>query len=60
MVKVHQKISGCFRTIDTANDYALFRSYLLTCEKHGLSQFDAMEMLLDKQLPPFMVLSEAA
>jgi transposase len=60
MVKVRQKISGCFRTINTANEYALFRSYLLTCEKHGLKQFDAMQMLLDHQLPSFMVLGEAA
>ena len=46
MTKVHQKISGCFRSMT--------RSYLITCRKHGIKAMDAITMLFNGKLPEFM------
>ena len=47
MAKVHQKISGCFRSERGARNYALFRSYILTIKKQGLSIFDGIKNLFN-------------
>lgn len=41
MMKVQQKISGCFRTWDGAEVFAAVRSYLATARKQGLSMLRA-------------------
>ena len=41
MIKVKQKISGCFRTLDGAQCFARIRSYLSTCRKQGHNLWDA-------------------
>jgi transposase len=42
MMKVRQKISGCFRTLSGATVFCILRSYLSTARKHGLSMFTAL------------------
>ena len=42
MAKVKQKVSGCFRTMDGARDFATTMSYLGTAAKQGKSAFHAV------------------
>lgn len=42
MVKLKQKISGSFRTLDGAQHFGLIRSYLSTARKSTVNTFDAL------------------
>jgi transposase len=53
MTKVQQKISGCFRSMEGAKIFCRVRGYLSTCQKHGVSSSQAMELLFDGKLPEF-------
>jgi len=53
MTKVQQKISGCFRSMEGAEIFCRVRGYLSTCQKHGVSSSQAMELLFDGRLPDF-------
>jgi len=53
MTKVHQKISGCFRSMKGAEMFCRIRGYLLTCRKQGVSSARAMELLFNDELPDF-------
>jgi len=54
MLKVRQKISGCFRTLQGAKHFARIRSYLSTARKHGLDLLLAVTHALNGQpfVPP--------
>jgi transposase len=54
MSKVHQKISGCFRSMEGAKDFCLIRSYLSTCRKNAVSATEAIQTLFRGKLPEFM------
>lgn len=55
MTKVHQKISGCFRSMDGAYIFCRIRSYLSTCQKHDISATEALNLLFEAKTPQFML-----
>jgi transposase len=46
MVKIRQKVSGCLRTLDGAQQFALIRSYLATATTHGHNTLRALTDLI--------------
>ena len=52
VIKVKQKISGCFRTLAGAQVFARIRGYLYTCRKQGRNLWEACRRLALGQ--PFM------
>ena len=51
MTKVHQKISGCFRSAQGAENFCAIRGYLSTCNKQNVSASEALRLLFKKELP---------
>ncbi len=49
MVKLQQKISGCWRTITGAEQFLALRAYLSTAAKNGRSTVDVLTALGDRQ-----------
>lgn len=58
MFKVKLKVSGCFRTLKGAKDFALISSYVGTARKNGFSAFQAIKGALLKR--PFSFASMGA
>jgi transposase len=54
MTKVQQKISGCFRSMEGAYIFCRVRSYILTCQKNGLSATESLDILFQGKLPDFI------
>jgi len=54
MTKLHQKISGCFRSQEGADTFCRVRSYLSTCRKNHVSATQALNLLFEGTLPEFM------
>ena len=54
MTKVHQKISGCFRSQEGADIFCRVRSYLSTCAKNDVLASDALNLLFEGKLPDFL------
>jgi transposase len=50
MVKLHGKISGCFRTFKGAQIFCRIRSFISTCKKNEISPFVALRALFDGSL----------
>lgn len=54
MVKLKQKIAGCFRTKDGATLFCTIRSYIATVRKHAISILDALvNALLGSPFRPY-------
>ena len=47
MVKLQQKISGCWRTLAGAEAFLVVRSYLATTRKHGVNPLAALRQLFE-------------
>ncbi len=45
MLKVQQKVSGYFKTLEGAQNYCRIRSYILTMQKKGYSKHEALTLL---------------
>jgi transposase len=53
MTKVHQKISGCFRSMEGAQMFCRIRGYLSTCRKQEVSATHAMALVFEGKSPDF-------
>lgn len=49
MMKIKQKISGCFRSKQGAKDFADIRSYIATAKKQSVGIMDALEAVIKGQ-----------
>jgi transposase len=47
MLKLQQKISGCFRTLEGARAFCALRSYIQTAIKQGVNVLDALRRLFE-------------
>ncbi|MGH7881394.1 MAG: IS66 family transposase [Candidatus Dormibacteraceae bacterium] len=56
MVRLQQKISGCWRTIEGAQAYLSVRSYISTARKQGLNALQVLERLF--QADPWLPLPQ--
>lgn len=50
MLKIQQKISGCFRSRQGAEDFCIIRSYISTLRKQNLNVWTALNSLFTKHL----------
>lgn len=55
MTKVHQKISGCFRSIEGAEMFCRIRGFLSTCRKQNVSASQALALVFEGKLPDFVL-----
>lgn len=56
MMKVKQKISGCFRSIDGAKFFTRTRSFIITAQKQNINAFKALKNLfLDNSFPSQLI-----
>ncbi len=60
MMKLQMKISGCFRTVVGAEDFARIRSYISTMRKNGYKVFNGIKLaILGQPLTPNDILHAA-
>lgn len=56
-IKIRNKISGCVKSMPSAEDICLIMSYLSTCKKHNINADEALNILFKGSLPDFIDLS---
>ena len=49
MLKVQQKVSGCFRSMQGAINFLRIRSFISTVKKHNLNILDSIEKIFKNQ-----------
>ena len=55
MTKVHQKISGCFRSTEGAINFCAIRSYVSSCRKQNITASTSLNLLFSGHLPDIFV-----
>ncbi len=53
MTKVQQKISGCFRSEESAQFFCRIRSYISSCRKQDITSTTALALLFKGEFPDF-------
>ena len=54
MIKVQQKISGCFRSMEGAIIFCRIKGFLSTCRKQGMKASDGLKILFAGKIPDFI------
>ena len=54
MLKVQQKVSGCFRILSSGKEFLLQRGYIETLRKNGKCVFDGIIECIKGDVPPLI------
>jgi transposase len=54
MLKVHAKISGCFKIFEIAQGFCKMRDYIVSCKKNDISAYESIKMVVQGQTPEFI------
>lgn len=54
MIKVQQKVSGCFRSLEEAKTFCRIRISITTCRKQGVTAIEALHLLFQGKWTDFI------